>query len=95
VVPREAQGLAEGSRAHHQAIEAQPRQGCKKPLIARPTVCHPTGRDAEAKDWCRTHYPGSPITEIGADAARRKVTRDNPTAKMVLPPDAPFSRRPR
>ena len=21
----------------------------------------------EAKDWCASHYPGSPVTEIGAD----------------------------
>jgi hypothetical protein len=25
----------------------------------------------EARDWCRTHHPGSPITEIGAGAAKR------------------------
>jgi hypothetical protein len=27
----------------------------------------------EAKDWCRTHYPGSPITEIGANRLKRIV----------------------
>ena len=27
----------------------------------------------EAKDWCKTHYPGSPITEIGANRSRRVV----------------------
>jgi hypothetical protein len=27
----------------------------------------------EAKDWCKTHYPGSPITEIGANASLRVV----------------------
>ena len=27
----------------------------------------------EAKDWCRTHYPGSPIREIGRDASERVV----------------------
>jgi hypothetical protein len=27
----------------------------------------------EAKDWCKTKYPGSPIHEIGADASRRVV----------------------
>jgi hypothetical protein len=26
----------------------------------------------EAKDWCMTHYPGSPIKEIGADASEGK-----------------------
>jgi hypothetical protein len=25
----------------------------------------------EARDWCKAHYPGSPITEIGRDASRR------------------------
>jgi hypothetical protein len=25
----------------------------------------------EAKDWCMTKYPGSPIKEIGADATKR------------------------
>jgi hypothetical protein len=25
----------------------------------------------EAKDWCNEHYPGSPIHEVGAEAARR------------------------
>jgi hypothetical protein len=29
----------------------------------------------EAKDWCQTHYPGSPITEIGADLSSRVVAR--------------------
>jgi hypothetical protein len=29
----------------------------------------------EAKDWCHTHYPGSPITEIGADLSSRVVAR--------------------
>jgi hypothetical protein len=27
----------------------------------------------EAKDWCQTRYPGSPITEIGRDASSRVV----------------------
>ena len=26
----------------------------------------------EAKDWCASHYPGSPIHEIGADSSKRK-----------------------
>src|SRR3954454_20831125 len=25
---------------------------------------------AEARDWCRTHHPGSPITEIGPGGKR-------------------------
>jgi hypothetical protein len=25
----------------------------------------------EAKDWCAEHYPGSPVKEFGADAAKR------------------------
>jgi hypothetical protein len=29
----------------------------------------------EAKDWCQTHYPGSPITEIGADLSSRLVVK--------------------
>ena len=27
----------------------------------------------EARDWCRSHYPGSPITEIGRDASKRAI----------------------
>jgi hypothetical protein len=27
----------------------------------------------EARDWCRSHYPGSPITEIGRDRSRRAI----------------------
>jgi hypothetical protein len=27
----------------------------------------------EAKDWCVSQYPGSPITEIGADRSKRIV----------------------
>jgi hypothetical protein len=27
----------------------------------------------EAKDWCVTHYPGSPIKEIGADESERRT----------------------
>ena len=25
----------------------------------------------EARDWCRTHHPGSPITEIGRSGKRK------------------------
>jgi hypothetical protein len=28
---------------------------------------------AEARDWCKAHYPRSPITEIGRDASSRVV----------------------
>jgi hypothetical protein len=28
---------------------------------------------AEARDWCKAHYPGSPVTEIGRDASSRVV----------------------
>jgi hypothetical protein len=34
----------------------------------------------EAMDWCMTHHPGSPITEIGADAAKRSAKGKEPTA---------------
>ena len=27
----------------------------------------------EARDWCKTHYPGSPIREIGKGASRRAI----------------------
>ena len=27
----------------------------------------------EARDWCKAHYPGSPITEIGRGASRRVI----------------------
>lgn len=29
----------------------------------------------EARDWCHTHHPGSPIEEIGADGAARRMAR--------------------
>ena len=32
----------------------------------------------EAKDWCIAHYPGSPLKEIGADAAKRSVKGKSP-----------------
>jgi hypothetical protein len=35
------------------------------------------GSRREAKDWCVTHYPGSPIHEIGADSSKR-LTRAMP-----------------
>jgi hypothetical protein len=30
---------------------------------------------AEARDWCKAHHPGSPITEIGRDASSRVVAK--------------------
>jgi hypothetical protein len=33
----------------------------------------------EAKDWCKTHRPGSPITEIGPGGQRPAVKK--PTAR--------------
>jgi hypothetical protein len=37
----------------------------------------------EAKDWCVTHYPGSPIKEIGANAVERRsrVPRKGPQGR--------------
>jgi hypothetical protein len=26
---------------------------------------------AEARDWCKAHHPGSPVTEIGRDASKQ------------------------
>jgi hypothetical protein len=40
---------------------------------SRPEANSSRALKPEAKDWCKTHYPGSPITEIGADASRRVV----------------------
>lgn len=37
----------------------------------------------EAKDWCRTHYPGSSITEIGRGGAASK-------ADVTMSPDDPL-----
>ena len=37
---------------------------------------------AEARDWCKAHYPGSPITEVGrADHGGRK--RRDASRRMV------------
>jgi hypothetical protein len=33
----------------------------------------------EARDWCRTHHPGSPIKEVGAGDAKRSVKGKAPT----------------
>ena len=29
----------------------------------------------EARDWCKTHHPGSPVTEIGPGGAGSRVRR--------------------
>jgi hypothetical protein len=43
-------------------------------LVTAPDIAPATFKTRrEAKDWCATHYPGSPITEIGADRSRRIV----------------------
>jgi hypothetical protein len=38
----------------------------------------------EAKDWCAQNHPGSPIHEIGADAARRAKRPNVETAVKEL-----------
>jgi|tagenome__1003787_1003787.scaffolds.fasta_scaffold19795030_2 hypothetical protein len=45
----------------------------------------------EAKNWCRTHYPGSPITEIGRDAAKRGDAK----LTVTLSPNDPVAKAPR
>jgi len=37
----------------------------------------------EAKDWCASHYPGSPIHEIGADSSKR-ISRATPRKGPLL-----------
>jgi hypothetical protein len=37
----------------------------------------------EAKDWCASHYPGSPIHEIGADSSKR-ISRAMPRKGPLL-----------
>ena len=32
----------------------------------------------EARDWCRTHHPGSPITEVGPGGKRAPKKRERP-----------------
>ena len=31
---------------------------------------------AEARDWCRVHYPGSPIREVGKNGAPARGKKD-------------------
>jgi hypothetical protein len=33
----------------------------------------------EARDWCKTHHPGSPITEIGPRGKRAPKKRERPS----------------
>ena len=33
----------------------------------------------EARDWCKAHYPGSPVTEIGPGGQRARAKK--PTAR--------------
>ncbi len=37
----------------------------------------------EAKDWCASHYPGSPIHETGADSSKR-ISRAMPRKGPLL-----------
>jgi hypothetical protein len=47
---------------------------------------------AEARDWCRTHHPGSPITEVGPGGKEcqretaAKALKRSPTAERMLSP---------
>jgi hypothetical protein len=45
-------------------------------------------RAREAKAWCQTHYPGSPTTEFGREAAKRGAA-SKPT-DLTLSPDDPL-----
>ena len=44
----------------------------------------------EARDWCRSHYPGSPITEIGRD--RWEEASDRWRQAALLPSFLPCPR---
>ena len=41
----------------------------------------------EARDWCKAHYPGSPITEIGP-----KGRAPSKSQGMTLSPDDPLAK---
>ena len=41
----------------------------------------------EARDWCKAHYPGSPVTEIGPQ--RRTPSKSQ---GMTLSPDDPLAK---
>jgi hypothetical protein len=45
------------------------------------------GSRPEARDWCKVHYPGSPVTEIGA-----KGRAPSKSQGMTLSPDDPLAR---
>jgi hypothetical protein len=40
---------------------------------------------AEARDWCKEHYPGSPVREIGPRSGRK-------SSGMTLSPDDPLAK---
>jgi hypothetical protein len=40
---------------------------------------------AEARDWCKAHYPGSPVTEIAPRSGRK-------SSGMTLSPDDPLAK---
>jgi hypothetical protein len=44
---------------------------------------------AEAGDWCKTHYPGSPIKE---SAPRRGTASKSQDVDMTLSPDDPLAK---
>jgi hypothetical protein len=44
----------------------------------------------EGKDWCQTHYPGSPVTEIGANAVMRGGATYKAT--LIMSPDDPLAK---
>jgi hypothetical protein len=44
----------------------------------------------EGKDWCQTHYPGSPATEIGANAVMRGGAAYKAT--LIMSPDDPLAK---
>jgi hypothetical protein len=45
-------------------------------VVTRPDI-EPTRFKSrpEARDWCKAHCPGSPITRIGADATKRALAQ--------------------
>jgi hypothetical protein len=43
---------------------------------------------AEARDWCKAHYPGSPVTEIGPRWGRTPSKSDD----LTLSPDDPLAK---
>ena len=48
-------------------------------IVTGPDIAPMKFRRPEARGWCKTHHPGSPVTEIGPGGKR--------TAKK--PPDRP------